>query len=98
MMNPGMRTVRGNDPQPADAALANAIDNLVVSPTGPRGNESLRHVQRGADLHTMIAVGELVAADKVGDIRKEPRTHGIALARDAVGPGAWLANAACHKR
>src|SRR5438552_2419142 len=77
----------GNDPQSADAALANALYDLVLSPTGLHWDESLGHAQRGADLQAMSQIGELVAADKIGDVRNEPRTHGIALARDAVGAG-----------
>ena len=50
------------------------------------------------DFVAVVGVGEIMAADEAGDVRKEARAHGVALAGDAVRAGAGAADVAGHER
>ena len=69
--DPGMSGVGGNDPERFDFAIANAVDNLVVSETVLVGNTVNGNVEQGSDLPAMLVVGELMSTEKAGRVAEE---------------------------
>src|SRR5262249_11311501 len=88
LMNPGMRAVRGNDPERPDLTAADAIDDLVVRPTRLTRNALFGNVQQHTDFSAMLGVFEIVPAVEARDVRIDSRTHRVALTGNAVRPRA----------
>jgi hypothetical protein len=63
LMNPGVKRVRRDDPEPFDFVVANAFDDLVVSPTVFGWNMLGRKMEKSRDLLAMRGIREIVAAE-----------------------------------
>src|SRR6185369_4625490 len=92
-----MRWVRADDPQPLDAPLANAIDDLVVSQGVGGGNPFDGKAEDLRNLRAVIDVEKISSAEQSCRIGKEPRAHRVALAGNAVGAGARPPDVAGHQ-
>ena len=93
-MNPRVRTVGGDYPKPFDLTVANAVDDLVVSPARLRRNAIHRHPKRCTDTGAMLGIGEVMSTDEARHVGVESRAHGVALTGDAVRTGAGPADVA----
>ncbi len=96
LVDPGMGGVGGDDPEGADLAGVDGVDDLVVGEIRGGGDDGFGDVEDVGDFGAVGGIGEVVAADEAGDVGVEAGAHGVALAGDAVRAGAGSADVARH--
>ena len=97
LINPGVRGVRANDPQPFDFSAENALNNFVVGPTILSGDRSGVDVENIGNLFSMFGIGEVMSAQQIARVAEEPRTHRVALTGYGIRTGTGSANIASHQ-
>src|ERR1043166_329753 len=77
---------------------ANALYDLVISPTICGRNVFFGHSQECANVRTMGRIQELATANESGNVGEYAGTHRVALTGDRIGSRAGLPNVAGHQR
>src|SRR5688572_26775388 len=71
LVDPRMQRVCSNDPKALNLSVANAFDDLVVSPTVFVRNPCRREMQNMCDFFTMGGIREVTTAKQIGGIAVE---------------------------
>jgi hypothetical protein len=96
LINPGVRRVRRNYPEPFDLVIRDAFDDLVVSQTILIGNSCNVDAENSRDLCPILRIQEIMAAEQACCIRKEPGAHRVTLPGDRIGARPGPPNIAGH--
>src|ERR1041384_6419140 len=94
LVDPRVRRVGGDDPQAADRAARDALDDLIVGEAGARRDPRGVDAEDAGDLGAVLGAREVVAAEQVRRVGEKPRAHRVALPGDRVGAGALPADVA----
>ena len=98
LVNPRMGGVGGDDPQPLDLPIRDALHDLIVGEAVLRGHAGLVEVENSRHLAAMLRVQEVMSAEQIRRVAEQPRAHRVALAGDGVRAGAGPPDVAGHQR